>query len=59
MKTIELCDQIILAVNSVTVHGEQNMVQLMGIARAARTIKAELSEAERRKASGTEVSGNG
>ncbi len=43
MKTIELCDQIILAVNSVTVHGEQNMVQLLGIARAARAIKAELS----------------
>ena len=44
MKTIELCDQIILAVNSVTVHGEQNMVQLLGIARAARAIKVELSE---------------
>lgn len=44
MKAIELCDQIILAANTVVVQGEQNMVQLLGIARAARAIKAELTE---------------
>ena len=44
MNTIELCDQIIMAANTITVHGEQNMVQLLGIARAARAIKAELNE---------------
>lgn len=44
MKAIELCDQIILAANTVAVQGEQNMVQLLGIARAARAIKAELNE---------------
>lgn len=34
MKIIELCDQIILAVNTVAVQGEQNMLQLLGIASA-------------------------
>lgn len=47
MKAIELCDQIILAANTVAVQGEQNMIQLLGIARAARAIKAELSEEEK------------
>lgn len=43
-KITQLCDQIILAANTTSVHGEQNMAQLLGICRAARAIKATITE---------------
>lgn len=41
-----LCDQIVQAVNAVQIVGEKNMIQLLGIGRAARNILIELGKAD-------------
>ena len=49
-KKIErLCEQILLGANSVSVTGEQNMAQLMGICRSARLIASEINKPERQE----------
>lgn len=44
-KRIEtMCGQILQSINAVEVRGEQNMMQLLGIARNARNILIELAK---------------
>lgn len=46
-KKIEtMCGQILQAINTVEVRGEQNMMQLLGIARNVRNILIELDKPE-------------
>lgn len=56
-KKIEtMCSQIVQAVNSVQVSGEQNMMQLLGIGRNARAILIELGAPDKEEDDGGQES---